>query len=207
MADKENLESNLDSVDEQDKPITSRQLNQALTNYRRQIEKDMQRTLQGFQTALQPQNESPKDETLSLREQIKALQEKDRQRESAFRQEHLGKTSREHLAKNGIDSRYLEQAFKVVRDDIGYDTDGQLVMKDTFGVQVPLAEALSSWAKSDQAEIFRAAKAVGGSGGTAAHANPNLPAKPATGDQSIKTVQDARNALKQVLIGGGNLTR
>lgn len=206
MADKENLESNLDPVDEQDKPITSRQLNQALTNYRRQIEKDMQKVLQGIQFA-QPKEESPKDENLSLREQIKALQEKDRQREAAFRQETLGKTSREHLAKNGIDSRYLEQAFRVVRDDITFDTDGQLVMKDSFGVQVPLAEALSSWAKSEQAEIFRAAKAVGGSGGTASHANPNLPAKPAPTGQPIKTVDDARNALKQALLGGGNLTR
>ncbi len=206
MADKENL-STPDELDEADKPITARQLNQALTNYRRQIEKDMQKVLQGVQAATSPKEETVKDETLTLREQIKALQEKDRQRDSQLKQELLNKSVRDNLSKSGIDSRYLDFAYKAVRDDISWDVDGTLVMKDSFGVNVPLSEGLASWAKSEGAGIFRAAKEVSGSGAQPArNGTPNLPSKPANPAEAPKTVTDAKAALIAALRNGSNLT-
>lgn len=195
---------NQQDLDEQDKPITVRQLNQALTNYRRQTEKDFQKALAALSQREEPTT-NQKDETLTLREQIKALQEKDRQRDALLKQELMNKSINDVLSKNGIDSKYLSFAFKAVKDDISYDQDGTLVMKDHYGVNVPLSEALSNWSKSEQAEIFRSPKNIQGSGSQAVRNSPTVHTPNTSGKPN--TPEEAKSMLLAALRNGESLTR
>lgn len=208
MVDNNELDNDLDTVE--DKPITAKQLNSALTNYRRQIQKDLQSTLSGFQAAQQ----QPKVQDLpeepntikALREEIKALKDKDRVRDQELKTERLSKTARDLLSKKGIESKYLDLAFKTIKDDIGWDEDGTMVMKDEFGVNVPLSEALDNWATSETSQLFKSPKQLNGAGSQTSKSpgQPNLPQK-LPNDGKPRTEAEARTMLVNAIKGGGSL--
>lgn len=203
--------------DPQDDFVSIKQLNAALAKDRRAYQKDIQE-LKALLADFTPQ--SPKTKELeeepntmkALKEQIKALQERDRIRDQELKLEKLNKTAKDLLAKKGVDSKHLDYAYRVLKDDLGFDEDGTMVMKDEFGINVPINEGIDKWSASEVSQVFKAPKQVNGTGNQAVK-NTKTQVQTtekmqydASGTAMPKTITDAREALKVALQNGAKLT-
>lgn len=73
----------------------------------------------------------------------------------------------DRLSALGIEGRRAKMAFghlAKVEGRIYFDEDDEIVFRDEHGAEVPLADGLSEWAKSEDAELFMAPTGARGSG-------------------------------------------
>lgn len=204
---------------EQPKYLTHDDLNGALAAQKRDFQKMMtqnqtqfQSLLESFNSAFGPKPETPAvpskseiaEDTATLKQQIKQLLERDKQRDESEKRMKMEKNLRDSLGKHGINSR-ADLAVKYLQDQVSYDEDGQLVMKFEAvpGViqPLPLAEAISKFAQTEHGKFLADPRDTRGSGlrGTVtapgSQANSTVTSQ-ITGNSAAPVFKDAK-ALKQ----------
>jgi len=166
--------------DEPQSPVFSadqlRELNKVMTSYRKTFQKDIAAGVQSALSGLvQPKTEEEQpdrspatikqvnSETAELKKQIALLLEKDQKRETELRNERSDKALTDALLSNGIASSRLPHAKAWLRDRVRYDDDGALRFSHDH-IDYDLPDGLARWAKTPDAELYRASTGAQGSG-------------------------------------------
>lgn len=189
-------------TDEQPKFITEEQFNSNLNSALKALRKDFEKTtsanqeqlntvlqaLQGLtgnkpvETGPLPNKSEVAEKLVEQDKQIKALLERDRQREEASKKDKLSTALRAQLNKHGILSK-ADLAEKFLADQVSYDEDGALIMKfeEIEGappIALPLHEAISKFAQTDTGKYLADPKELRGSGAGNTNSGFRLPAQP-----------------------------
>tara|TARA_B100001123_G_scaffold418658_1_gene522928 strand:+ start:3260 stop:3937 length:678 start_codon:yes stop_codon:yes gene_type:complete len=202
--------------------VTTEQLNRAITARFRSFEKNLERQLSSQLETFAQQLQAPSGETQEASnveskgdvEQLAAMKRKladvtrrfeDSQRlveqeRSARQAAKLRQTVSSALTEAGVDGSRLRHALGYLVDSaarVRHDEDGEIVFRDDDGLDVPLKEGLSVWAKTDDAKLYMPPRHVSGSGD-----RPRNSAR--RGDTPGDKRAELGNLLQRAMLGGSD---
>ena len=176
MVDNQDLDTDtqLVPVETDEKPLTSKQFNQALSAREKAFEKRLIKQQDDFNKIMQGYLPPPKDEpalsrTSELEKTVKELSKQLQDRDAREKTNNLRKAAEQSLKAHGIDSEFSEHALAYLVDAkqaIKYDSDGNLIMVLNGIEYDSIDEGMTVWAQSRDAKLYKKPTAAQGSGDT-----------------------------------------
>jgi len=168
--DNQNDSSN--TVDSEDKPMSSKQFNQALSAREKAFEKRLAKQQEEFTKLIErlapPAKEEPQlSRTSELERTVKDLSKQLQERDSREKASNLRKLAEQSLRAHGIDAEFTEHALAYLVDAkqaIKYDEDGNVVMVLNGMPYENLDEGMAVWAQSRDAKLYKKPTGAAGSG-------------------------------------------
>lgn len=165
-----NLNDEVETIE--DKPMSSKQFNQALSARERAFEKRLAKQQEDFNKILErlapPVKEEPQLSRLAEVERTnKELSKRLQERDDRDRSETMRKVTERSLRAHGIDAEFTDHALAYLIDAkkaIKYDEDGNVVMVLNGMTYDDLDEGMAAWSLTKDAKLYRKPTAAQGSG-------------------------------------------
>ena len=158
----------------EDKPMTAKQFNSAITAKEKAFEKrlekqqaDFLKTLQGL--APEKKEEPALSRTAELEKTIKELSKNVQDRDARDKTNNLRTLTERALKEHGVDPEFTDHALAFLVDAkkaVRYDEDGNVVMVVNGMTYDSLDEGMAAWSQTRDAKLYRKPTESKGSGST-----------------------------------------
>lgn len=191
---------NSNAGDSEDKPMSSKQFNQALSARERAFEKRLNKQQEDFNKILErlapPAKEEPAlSRTAELERTVKDLSKQLQERDSREKASNLRKVAEQTLRAHGIDAEFTDHALAYLVDAkqaIKYDQEGNVVMVLNGMTYDSLDEGMAVWSQSRDAKLYKKATGAAGSGdGNRRNASATLDQMQKSGKLDLKHREDS----------------
>jgi hypothetical protein len=197
--DNDNQNSSNETVDSEDKPMSSKQFNQALSAREKAFEKRLAKQQEDFTKLLERLAPPPKEEpalsrTSELERTVKDLSKQLQERDTREKASNLRKVAEQSLRSHGIDAEFTEHALAYLVDAkqaIKYDEDGNVIMVLNGMPYDSIDEGMAVWAQSRDAKLYKKPTGAAGSGDGNRRGASTLDQMQKSGQLSLKHREDS----------------
>lgn len=162
---------------EEEKPMTAKQFNQALSARERAFEKRLARMQEEHNAVLAkllPKQEEPQlSQTAELKRTVSDLQKRLNEQDAREKSYKLRQAAAQELRSRGIDGEYTEHCLAYLMDAkqaIKYDQEGNMVFV-IDNIEYALSEGAELWSGSKDAKLYKRPTGAQGSGSSSFRAN------------------------------------